>query len=495
MSAVVLRNHQSTLDETARAPSDAQLHDGDWLDCAVNGLRVRQPEMSAASPMPDGQRNALLAVGVASLALACLAHSGVGGILPAILTIPFTLVILLRIAAIWHLRTPHFKKLPLTANLLDNELPRYSVLVPLFRERAVVPALVQALNRLDYPRSKLEILFITEAIDDGTRRALMDAGLPPHMRAITVPAGLPQTKPRALNFALQAATGDLIAIYDAEDEPSPRQLRDAAERFAASDPNLVCLQARLSIYNAGRGFLTRQFALEYAALFEALLPQLQFMGLPILLSGTSNHFRRAALEKIGGWDPFNVTEDADLGVRLARFGLRTSMLDSDTWEEAPVTLHAWLGQRTRWLKGWMQTFLVHMREPRRLLREIGAWRFLGLQVTLGGMILSALVHPWFYAAAVYQYCAGQPVLPSGGLWALCWFNLWAGYSASIVLGLITAWRSHGTVPVLSAVLVPVYWLFISYASYRAIRELYVRPFYWEKTPHSARAVTVEAQPA
>jgi glycosyltransferase XagB len=489
MSSVVLHRQQLDFDAGVRAPFDAHLPVGDQLEQAVNGLRKTHPEMSATSPMPDWQRAVLVAAAALNVMLVVLALFGKGGVLPAIFTLPFTLVIVLRMAAVSHLSTPRASKPQISPHLCDHDLPHYSVFVPLHRESAVVPALVQALSQLDYPQGKLEILFITEASDSGTRRALMDAGLLPHMQTIIVPVGLPQTKPRALNFAMQAAKGDLIAVFDAEDVPSPRQLRDAAECFAASSPDLVCLQARLSIYNTGQGFLTRQFALEYAALFEALLPLLEHWGLPILLGGTSNHFRRTALEKIGGWDPFNVTEDADLGVRLTRFGLRTAMLDSDTWEEAPANLKDWMGQRTRWLKGWMQTYVVHMRDPRRLWLELGAWRFAGLQVTLGGTILSALVHPLFYLAAALQLSFGQPVFPAGSLWALCWFNLAAGYAAGIILGMIAAWRSHGKIPVVSAILVPVYWLIISYASYRALLDLYVRPYHWEKTPHAARPVT------
>jgi glycosyltransferase XagB len=495
MSSVVSRRQQLQLTAEVRAPLDATMQEADWLDYAVGNLRKSRPELSAGSPMPAMQRAALFVAAAVSVMLAMFAWTGVGGIFPAVFTLPFTLVILLRAAAIWQLCERPSKRQPIIPCLSDHDLPHYSVLVPLYRESAVAPALVQTLSQLDYPSGKLEILFITEAADDETRSALVHAGLWSHMRTITVPAGLPQTKPRAMNFAMHAAKGELIAVYDAEDVPMPRQLRDAAEFFAVSDPDLVCLQARLSIHNADRGFLTRQFALEYAVLFEALLPVLQRLGLPLLLGGTSNHFRRAALVDVGGWDPFNVTEDADLGVRVTRFGMRTAMLDSDTWEEAPTTLKDWKGQRTRWLKGWMQTYLVHMRQPRRLWQDLGAWRFAGLQVTLGGMILSALVHPFFYLSAAYQICAGQPVLPAGGIWALCWFNLGAGYAAGIVLGLIAARRSHGIVPVVSAILVPVYWLIISYASYRALLDLYVRPFHWEKTPHSARPVTAVARTA
>ena len=153
--------------------------------------------------------------------------------------------------------------------------------------------------------------------------------------------------------------------------------------------------------------ITRLFALEYTALFDCILPALVRLGLPLPLGGTSNHFRRAALEQAGAWDPFNVTEDADLGIRLARAHKRVEVLPSTTWEEAPGNARSWLDQRTRWLKGWMQTYLVHMRSPRALWRDLGAWRFLGFQVLMGGMVLAALVHPLFYIVVIAGACTGD----------------------------------------------------------------------------------------
>lgn len=334
---------------------------------------------------------------------------------------------------------------------------------------------------------------MTEQNDELTRTALTRANLRAHMRIVTVPNGLPKTKPRACNYALQFATGDCVVVYDAEDVPEPGQLRKAAACFAEGGPSLVCVQARLSIYNPSDSFLTKQFTLEYAILFEAILPALQRLGLPILLGGTSNHFRRPALIAAGAWDAFNVTEDADLGVRLARLGLRCEMLDSDTWEEAPRTPRAWMGQRTRWLKGWIQTYLVHMRAPQRLLYDLGVWRFFGVQIMLAGMILSALIHPWFYTAAVFCFLTGADIIPDSGLLSIVfWFNFAAGHLIGILLGVISAWRSHGRIPLAAAIDLPVYWLAISAASYRAIWDLYKRPFYWEKTAHSARRIKVSS---
>ena len=194
------------------------------------------------------------------------------------------------------------------------------------------------------------------------------------MRIVTVPNGQPRTKPRALNYALQDARGTLVAVFDAEDIPDADQLRRAANAFIEGGPRLACVQARLAIYNADESFLSRQFALEYSALFSGLLPALGFLRLPLTLGGTSNHFRRDLLLKIGGWDPFNVTEDADLGIRLARFGYEVSVINSVTMEEAPASWRSWRGQRTRWIKGWIQTYLVHMRRPLRLWRDLGPWK-------------------------------------------------------------------------------------------------------------------------
>jgi cellulose synthase/poly-beta-1,6-N-acetylglucosamine synthase-like glycosyltransferase len=155
--------------------------------------------------------------------------------------------------------------------------------------------------------------------------------LPASMEIIVAPRGPPQTKPRALNVALALARGAFTVIYDAEDLPGRRQLRTAAARFAVSGPEVACLQARLSIYDPGRNALTRLFAIEYAALFEVINPGLIALGHPILLGGTSNHFRTQVLQVGRGWDAWNVTEDADLSIRLARAGFRIGDLPLSTW--------------------------------------------------------------------------------------------------------------------------------------------------------------------
>jgi cellulose synthase/poly-beta-1,6-N-acetylglucosamine synthase-like glycosyltransferase len=371
--------------------------------------------------------------------------------------------------------------------------------VPLNREADVVPDLIAALRAIDYPPHRLEVLLIVETDDQATRAAILGAAPPTHMRLVCVPPGAPRTKPRALNFALQEAAGDYVVIYDAEDCPEPRQLRDALALLKAdTSGRLGCVQARLEIYNRGQSWLTRQFTIEYAALFYALLPALTSLGLPVPLSGTSNHFPRRVLADVGGWDPHNVTEDADLGIRLARMGYRVDVLDSATSEEAPRAYRSWLRQRTRWLKGWMQTYLVHMRQPARLWRELGPRRFAGFQILMGGLILSALVHPILLVSLGASLWQGRDLISDGSRLdaALSWlglFNLAAGYVTGMAVGAAAVIAARLPTLAWGAVTMPIYWIVISLAAYRALLQLVTAPYLWEKTDHTARSSQAHAQ--
>lgn len=460
------------------------------LDRAVNDLRRRAPDFSAASPLMLWQRIVLF-LALSTLTAGLILLEDFGLVLWSLtIAVPFLTISALRLAALWRaVRRPRQTWDPRWLDrAYDNRLPTFSVLVPLYREASVVTALVRAMNRFDYPNDRLEILFITEADDSATRGALLNAGLAGNMRIVTVPRGQPKTKPRALNYALQEARGALVAVFDAEDRPDPDQLRLAAMAFVRGGPRLACVQARLVISNPDESFLSRQFMLEYAALFGGLLPALDYFGLPIPLGGTSNHFRRDLLLKCGGWDPFNVTEDADLGIRLARLGYEVSVIDSETHEEAPVRWHIWLGQRTRWIKGWIQTYLVHTRRPLRLFRDLGARKFAGFQITIAATLISMLAHPWFYILAGMHAALGTRLLPEnhllGGLFA---GNLVAGYSSAAMLILVTSDGSKVTGRLASIFFLPAYWLAISFAAYRAIIDLALRPFFWEKTLHGISA--------
>jgi len=276
------------------------------------------------------------------------------GILHIVFTFFFLSCVALRFAALaGGGETPK----PDTERPCPADLPIYSVLVALYKEAEIAGDLVAALRKLDWPASKLDVKLVCEADDAGTIAAIHAARPPSFMQVVEVPNHGPRTKPKALNYAMQICRGAFIVLYDAEDRPHPRQLIEAWQRFQEAGPDVACLQAPLEITNGDRSWIARSFAFEYAALFRGLLPWLSKRRLLLPLGGTSNHFRRSALEEVGRWDPFNVTEDADLGARLLRFGYRTETISLPTLEEAPERARIWIPQRTRWFKGWCRLWL------------------------------------------------------------------------------------------------------------------------------------------
>lgn len=364
--------------------------------------------------------------------------------------------------------------------------PRYTILAALHDEAGMVGQLVRRLAVLDYPADRLQGLLVLEAHDHDTIAAALAAPRPSWLEVFIAPPGRPLTKPRALNCALVHATGDLLTVYDAEDDPDPLQLREAAARFAADTTGrLACLQAPLRIRRRRYGvpgrsvFLDRQFAAEYAALFETALPGMARLGLPFPLGGTSNHFRTAVLRAIGGWDAWNVTEDADLGFRLWRRGWRLGVIRRPTWETPPDGLEDWLPQRTRWIKGYMQTFGVHTRRWWRL----GPRGCLALVMSLGAGLTSAALHglslAWVAATVLVAVVAGLP--PDISPLALCVLALGA-LSAwlSCLIGARRAGVPYGPRDMIAA---PAYWSMLSLAFVHAAWRLVREPFAWDKTRH------------
>lgn len=356
--------------------------------------------------------------------------------------------------------------------------PNYSILVPLFKEAASVPKLVHSLRSLDYPADKLEVLFLLEAEDKETLASLLRAVLPEHWPIFILPEGQPRTKPRALNVALQHLTGQMVTIYDAEDRPHPLQLKEAVRALRAGGAGMACVQAPLRAYNARSSWISGQWALEYATHFGLLLPALAMAQRPIALSGTSNHFRVAALRAAGGWDAWNVTEDADLGLRLARLGYKVGTIDLPTLEEAPETLRVWIPQRSRWIKGYMQTAGVILREPHRAMLEMGVFSFIACQVLLIGTILSASLK-----GPVAIVCLLFIVLPDLFLTPGSMALFVAVYAVHIMAAVLApgAKDLHRFWLVVTA---PFYWTLQSLAALRAIWELATQPHLWSKTPHA-----------
>jgi cellulose synthase/poly-beta-1,6-N-acetylglucosamine synthase-like glycosyltransferase len=368
----------------------------------------------------------------------------------------------------------------------DADLPFYTVLVPLYREGELVSQLVSALGQLEYPRSKLEVLLLLEEDDEETRRAVDRLVLPPYFQRLVVPEGSPKGKPRALNYGLLYARGEYCCVYDAEDVPDPKQLKKVARVFQRSGKQLLCVQCKLDFYNPGQNALTNLFALDYSAWFDLVLPGLHSQSLPIPLGGTSNHFRVAGLREVGAWDAFNVTEDLDLGMRLHRAGYRTAMVDSVTMEEATSGAKNWIGQRTRWLKGYMVTYLVHMRRPLRLWKDLRPSGFISTQLLIGGGVLAPLLSPLFWALLVVWYTTKWSALElifAGPLLYFGTFLLFGITFAFVWLGALAGLRRGQMYSVKYALLLPMYWALLSYAAYRALFELAASPHYWQKTQH------------
>jgi cellulose synthase/poly-beta-1,6-N-acetylglucosamine synthase-like glycosyltransferase len=357
----------------------------------------------------------------------------------------------------------------------ESDLPFYTVMIAAYRESSVIERLLENIGRMDYPVDRLEVLLLIEADDDETLEALRHLEAGPQFALVMVPPGEPRTKPKALNFGLTLARGELVAVFDVEDSPDILQLRRAAVAMGRAGPEVACYQAKLSYANSIQNFITKSFTIEYVMWFSFFLPGLASVNAPIPLGGTSNHFRRTALRALGGWDPFNVTEDCDLGVRMFREGYRVKVLDSITLEEANSDFVNWVKQRSRWYKGYLQTFLIHLRSPARVTKEMG-WRgVLHMSAFVGATPLLAILNPLFWGMTIVWFVAHPqfllevfpaPVYYVGlVLWSLGNFLLW--YLTLLV----------------TALLVPIYWIMMSIAAVKAAWQLVVTPSFWEKTVH------------
>jgi cellulose synthase/poly-beta-1,6-N-acetylglucosamine synthase-like glycosyltransferase len=461
---------------------------------ASDQLRQKWPALSAAPPRWRGNIVPLATLGFLSLAGAVLAPAATMHGFELTLAAIFLAWLGLRLTGVFVDTTARYP----SPGPPDPELPVYTVISALYREAGSVNGLLSAIERLDYPAEKLDVIVAVEA-DDHETRAAIDArkGRIP-VTVIPVPAAGPRTKPKALNVALPFARGTFTVVYDAEDRPEADQLRRVLQAFRAGGDDLACVQARLSIDNTADSWLARFFTAEYAGQFDVFLPGLSALRLPLPLGGSSNHFYTATLREVGAWDPYNVTEDADLGMRLARFGYRSAMIDSTTYEEAPAHFGPWLRQRTRWFKGWAQTWLVHMRQPRRLLRELGLPGFLAFQLIVGGNALAALVHPLFMAGLIYAVTSGAPIWrPDGTGFTI----LAALYGTTAVIGYVTSaflgWLGLTRRGLLSAawvlLLTPLHWLLLSLAAWRAVYQLAVAPYAWEKTEHGLAKTSRRAE--
>ena len=384
---------------------------------------------------------------------------------------------------------PEINVTPAEIAVLDYlSLPQYTVLCPLYKEAHVLPQFITAMGKLDWPADRLEVLLLLEEGDTPTLEAAQSLALPRNFKIIVVPDSNPKTKPKACNYGLGIATGEYIVVYDAEDQPDPGQLKQAYYAFRESGKKVVCLQAKLNYYNPSHNLLTRLFTAEYSLWFDIILPGLQSINTSIPLGGTSNHFRTADLRKLEGWDPFNVTEDCDLGARIFQAGYQTAIIDSTTLEEANSNVHNWFRQRSRWLKGYMQTYLVHMRHPLDFVRRQGIHALI-FQLIVGGRIAFILINPLLWALTLsyfvlYRFVgAGIEAIYPGAVFYMAVTSLLVGnfiYLYNYMIG--CAKRGHWNL-IKYVFLIPFYWLMISYAATIALFQLFFKPHYWEKTIH------------
>jgi cellulose synthase/poly-beta-1,6-N-acetylglucosamine synthase-like glycosyltransferase len=370
--------------------------------------------------------------------------------------------------------------------LSDKDLPVYTVLVPVYKEPEVIGTLIEGLKSIDYPQNKLDVLLLLEEDDTETLEAAKSYAPYNNWRFMIIPPSMPKTKPKACNYGVFFARGKYLTIYDAEDIPEPDQLKKAVIAFEKGGENYICFQAALNYFNKNENFLTKMFTLEYSYWFDYLLPGLFNLKLPIPLGGTSNHFDVEKLRQIGAWDPFNTTEDADLGVRAFSMGYKVGVVNSTTYEEANARIKNWIRQRSRWIKGYMQTTLVHSRNPLTLYRIVGLRGMLAFFLLIGGTPLFFLINPimWlmFLVWIITQTQIFELLFP---IWVLyiSLLNLIIGNFMGMYLNILAVFKRKQYELLPNAFLNPFYWILHSISSYMALYELFTKPFFWQKTQH------------
>lgn len=465
-----------------------RIHASAYTAVATTELLRQSPEDCASRVITTAQRNWLIGLGVVILA--------------SLVAFPITtLITLVTIASVFYTLASLYKvklvnsalgnhtQIEITAEeiaaLDERTLPKYTILVPLYREAAVVPKLVTGVKQLNYPRTKLDVRLLCEEDDDETIDAIRELNLPPHFRLVTIPDSQPKTKPKACNFGLLQSEGEYVVIYDAEDQPDPDQLKRVVIAFRKAPDTVTCVQCKLNYFNQEQNTLTRWFAAEYGFWFDLLLPGLDAAGVPIPLGGTSNHFITERLVELAAWDPFNVTEDADLGIRLHKAGYETVIVDSTTLEEANSQVENWINQRSRWIKGYIQTWLVHMRHPIQLCRAVGFKSWVSFQLIIGGTFIF-LLNPIFWLLTtvflVTQASLIREVFP-GVVFYMAAAQLFVGNFAFVYLNVAGALERKRFSLVKYALVTPVYWGLMSVAAWKGFIQLFTNPFYWEKTQH------------
>ncbi len=457
--------------------------------CDPLALANQRPDWSAREPVTRGQWLTLATIATAIIISLIIAPLATGRFLILLCTIFYLVATLYKLLLVRVAVEPdaayHFSPAEIAA-VEPRTWPIFSVIVPMYREPETIPHMVAAMRAMDYPDESLDVQLLLEADDELTLTAARAEELPPYIRITEIPPSFPRTKPKACNIGLELARGKYLVIYDAEDRPEPDQLKKAVLSFERSPDKVACIQSCLNYYNPRYNLLTRWFAADYSAWFDLCLPGLAAMHTVIPLGGTSNHFKTAILRQLLGWDAYNVTEDCDLGIRLKRAGYETRMVWTTTWEEACSDFFFWIRQRTRWQKGYIQTFVVHMRRPLLLLRELGLRNFIHFMLLIGGSIFSALINPIFWLMALVWFIfrpAGIDALFPGWVFAMSAFCLFVGNFVFIYINLLGCYRRNYDSLMWANLLTPIYWAMMSFSAWRAFIQFFANPFYWEKTQH------------
>jgi len=456
---------------------------------SVSALLSREPENSAAKVLTKQQLIWMIIILIIAVILAVLNLKNFLIVLNSIFTIIYMLMVVYKFflvsAAIGtDLEVPVSEE-EIEA-LRDDELPIYTILIPVYKEAAVLPNLLKSITHLDYPKIKLDVKVLLEEDDEETIAAFNEINPPDYIQAVIVPTSQPKTKPKACNYGLIHARGEYVVIFDAEDQPDPDQLKSVLVAFNKIPANVICIQVKLNYFNRNQNLLTRWFSIEYSMWFDLFLPGLDARKAPIPLGGTSNHFKKFALIEAGAWDPHNMTEDADLGIRLYKLGYRTRIVDTTTYEEANSKVNNWIRQRSRWVKGYIQTWLVHMRHPIQLIKDIGFSAFFSFQMVVGGNIFTVLVNPvyWIITTAwfLFRFEFLNELFP-GPIYYLGAFSLFFGNFAFTYINVAGA-MSRGYYEMVRAALIsPIYWGLMSIGGWRGFLQLITKPHYWEKTVH------------
>jgi len=449
---------------------------------ATHRLHVRQPAMSALSPLVGWIRYGFCLMAIAAIAGFAVYPTATVTVLTGALLLYCMASLALKAALTFAALTSNERQ----PEIRSDVTPLVTILLPVHNEPLALVSLVAELTALDYPPEKLDLKFLVEESDVETRDALASLSLPDQFEVLIIPESHPQTKPKAMNYALPFVRGEIVGIYDAEDAPEPDQIRKAVNALAVADPATVCVQARLNHYKATETVLSRMVQAEYTLWFDILLKGLSRLRLPVPLGGTSLFIRTESLRAIDGWDPYNVTEDADLGLRLARRGWRAEIIDSTTWEEPPIKLDQWRGQRSRWIKGFMVTWLVHIRAPRSLIRELGWKNAVAINVMLLDGFVAFLLQPVFWIAILTWVFFGTSPWASMLTPSIASLTAWVfgvGQIIILVAAFIALNRRFGLRRAVWAPCLWIYWQFATRPAYRALREMFGRQTFWNKTQH------------